>query len=173
MVRLSWLPASFQLTRYPSSPICSRDVSDQVINEHIDSGCEDHLDLSSSQTSSSSSVLFQTVAKGSQKKSNGPSSSPMAPIFSQGHKKAPELSSSPLTKIHAKKRAVAEDTTTLPSFKRNKLVHLEAAAPLAEKSRPSALCDFVGQSHLTSPDSVLLKMIGSVSGSAIFWGPPG
>ncbi|KAG6868919.1 hypothetical protein C0993_007693 [Termitomyces sp. T159_Od127] len=135
------------------------------INEHIDSGCENHLDLSSSQTSSSSSsILPQTAAKGSQKKSNGPPSSPLAPIFFQGYKKAAEPSSSPLTRTHTNKRAIAGDTTAHPPPKRNKLAHLEAAAPLAEKSRPSALCDFIGQTHLTGPDSLLSKMLGTASG---------
>ncbi|KAG5716740.1 ATPase WRNIP1 [Termitomyces sp. T112] len=153
-------------------PICSRDVSDQVINEHIDSGCEDHLNLSSSQASSTSFMPLR-AAKAIQRKSNGPSSSPMAPIFTQG-RKALDSNHSSSTNAHTNKRAVVEDTAIHPHFKRNKIAHLEAVVPLAEKLRPSALCDFVGQSHLTSPGSLLLKTLGGdIAGSIIFWGPPG
>ncbi|KAG6862203.1 hypothetical protein C0995_002133 [Termitomyces sp. Mi166 len=122
----------------PSSPICSRDVFAQVINEHIDSGCEDHLDLSLPQSSSSLSVPPRTVVKTNQKKMDGSSSSPIAPIFTQDHKKTSSKSnSSPFTNTPTNKRAVVEDMATRPPLKRNKLAHLEAAAPLAEKLRPS------------------------------------
>lgn len=59
--------------------------------------------------------------------------------------------------------------------KRNKFSsHLQAAAPLAEKLRPNTLSEFVGQSHLTGPDSLLLSILEKGSmGSMIFWGPPG
>jgi putative ATPase len=47
-------------------------------------------------------------------------------------------------------------------------------APLAERVRPKALNEFVGQDHLTQPGKPLRLMIenGEVS-SMIFWGPPG
>ncbi|KTR06184.1 ATPase AAA [Aureimonas ureilytica] len=48
------------------------------------------------------------------------------------------------------------------------------AGPLADRLRPQALSEVVGQEHLTGPDGVLTRMLGNGSlGSIIFWGPPG
>lgn len=46
--------------------------------------------------------------------------------------------------------------------------------PLAERLRPATLSEYIGQTHLVGPDSVIRKMIdsGNVS-SFILWGPPG
>ena len=46
--------------------------------------------------------------------------------------------------------------------------------PLAERMRPQTLDEYVGQTHLVGPDSILRRMIntGRVS-SFILWGPPG
>lgn len=47
-------------------------------------------------------------------------------------------------------------------------------APLAERLRPSTLDDYIGQTHLVGPDSIIRRMIdsGNIS-SFILWGPPG
>jgi putative ATPase len=47
-------------------------------------------------------------------------------------------------------------------------------SPLAEQLRPTTLDDFLGQAHLTGPDSILRKAIlsGNIP-SMILWGPPG
>lgn len=46
--------------------------------------------------------------------------------------------------------------------------------PLADKLRPNALCEVVGQDHLLGPDGALTRMLATRSlGSLIFWGPPG
>ncbi|MBX3577808.1 MAG: replication-associated recombination protein A [Rhizobiaceae bacterium] len=46
--------------------------------------------------------------------------------------------------------------------------------PLADRLRPRALADVVGQEHLTGDDGALTRMIRSGTlGSMIFWGPPG
>ncbi|KAG6856095.1 hypothetical protein H0H87_007431 [Tephrocybe sp. NHM501043] len=95
----------------------------------------------------------------------------MAPIFSQAVKKTPSRSGISHSSAPTNKRASGEDTTTRPPQKRSRLAHLEAAAPLAEKLRPNALSDFVGQRHLTGHDSLLMKTLDA--GSIIFWGPPG
>jgi putative ATPase len=49
-----------------------------------------------------------------------------------------------------------------------------ADAPLAERLRPRALADVLGQAHLTGPDGAIGRMVaaGSLS-SLILWGPPG
>jgi putative ATPase len=50
----------------------------------------------------------------------------------------------------------------------------EAPRPLADKLRPTALAEVVGQEHLLGPDGSLSRMLETRSlGSLIFWGPPG
>src|SRR4051794_26833377 len=47
-------------------------------------------------------------------------------------------------------------------------------APLADRLRPHALSEVVGQEHLTGPDGAIGRMVaaGRLS-SMILWGPPG
>ena len=48
------------------------------------------------------------------------------------------------------------------------------AQPLAERMRPKVLSEFIGQSRLISPNSLLSRAIKADKlGSCIFWGPPG
>jgi putative ATPase len=55
----------------------------------------------------------------------------------------------------------------------------ETRAPLAERLRPTALSDVVGQAHLLGPDGALTRMVAAASArggrlpNLIFWGPPG
>ncbi|MGE3148567.1 MAG: replication-associated recombination protein A [Pseudorhodoplanes sp.] len=50
----------------------------------------------------------------------------------------------------------------------------DAPRPLADKLRPQALAEVVGQDQLLGPDGVLTRMLETRSlGSMIFWGPPG
>ncbi|MFN2420298.1 MAG: replication-associated recombination protein A [Gemmatimonadota bacterium] len=52
--------------------------------------------------------------------------------------------------------------------------HREAAAPLADRMRPRALAEFVGQEHLIGEKGVLRRMIEADQlHSLILWGPPG
>ncbi len=49
-----------------------------------------------------------------------------------------------------------------------------APRPLADRLRPKALADVVGQDHLVGPDGTLTRMIGRGQlPSLILWGPPG
>ncbi len=49
-----------------------------------------------------------------------------------------------------------------------------AAAPLADRLRPQALADVVGQDHLTGPDGAITRMVAAGKlASMILWGPPG
>jgi len=54
------------------------------------------------------------------------------------------------------------------------LFDAQAPKPLAERLRPSALAEVVGQDHLIAPDAPLGRMLaeGALS-SIILWGPPG
>jgi len=46
--------------------------------------------------------------------------------------------------------------------------------PLADRLRPSALSEVIGQGQILGPDAPLTVMLASGSlGSLIFWGPPG
>ena len=46
--------------------------------------------------------------------------------------------------------------------------------PLAERLRPAALSEIVGQDHLVGPDGTLTRMLGrGALASLILWGPPG
>ncbi len=48
------------------------------------------------------------------------------------------------------------------------------ATPLAERIRPTALDEVIGQEHLLGPDGPLRTMLANKTlGSVIFWGPPG
>src|SRR5712691_4795065 len=50
----------------------------------------------------------------------------------------------------------------------------DAPRPLADKLRPTALSDVVGQEHLLGPDGALTRMLDTrMLGSLVFWGPPG
>jgi putative ATPase len=50
----------------------------------------------------------------------------------------------------------------------------DAPRPLADRLRPQALDEAVGQDHLLGPDGVLTRMLATRSlGSLVFWGPPG
>src|SRR4029078_6587763 len=50
----------------------------------------------------------------------------------------------------------------------------DAPRPLADKLRPTALVEVVGQDHLLGSDGALTRMLDTRSlGSLIFWGPPG
>jgi len=50
----------------------------------------------------------------------------------------------------------------------------DAPRPLADKLRPKALPEVVGQDHLLGPDGALTRMLETRTlGSLIFWGPPG
>jgi putative ATPase len=50
----------------------------------------------------------------------------------------------------------------------------DAPRPLADKLRPRALSEVVGQDHILGPDGALTRMLETRTlGSLIFWGPPG
>jgi putative ATPase len=151
-----------------TSPICSKEVSAGIINEHIDSSCTKRVGSSSQQSSGTSTVRIR-------QKNTSLSSSPVAPIFklNSDHKWTELVSHTPGPSA-PKRAAEVEALQPTKTVKRNKTAHTDSAAPLAERLRPTTLSEFVGQCHLTGVDSVLMNMLASGSvGSMIFWGPPG
>jgi putative ATPase len=127
-------------------PICNVLVGELDINRHLDSNC----------------------------KIRASSSKSIAPIFSQ--KKRPTIEPPSSDSRH-------DELTTLPSNehppKRQKTNIIDTSVsttPLAERLRPKEFSEFVGQDHLTGPDSLLLHLLQGSNGSAgsmIFWGPSG
>ena len=54
------------------------------------------------------------------------------------------------------------------------LIGEEVITPLAERLRPTRLCDIVGQDHLVGSDAILTNMVAArLLPSLILWGPPG
>ncbi|KAH8992115.1 P-loop containing nucleoside triphosphate hydrolase protein, partial [Lactarius akahatsu] len=114
------------------------------------------------------------------------SARPVAPIFRASGSAKHDLFTSQRTQYAAvnkpsqKRRTVGDIlqlSHTATSVKRTRHTigsHLQAASPLAERLRPNILDDFVGQVHLTGPNSFLstLSEKGAI-GSIILWGPPG
>jgi putative ATPase len=156
------------------SPICSREVPEQLINLHLDANCRDAIPGPSTRTP---------------KKTRSSSARPVASIFeaggparyASGSSASQQPSQRPAANRPPQKRLLLEDaprsSAHIPPVKRSKHTigsHLQEASPLAERLRPDTLDDFVGQVHLTGPDSFLSTLIekGAV-GSIILWGPPG
>ena len=168
------------------SPICSRQVSEQLINQHIDAGCRDTTGIPGP------SAPKKTRTSSGRR--------PVAPIFKSktgGLTAKHDLSTSQqppsqytVTNRPPQKRKLSPGdasssspfvahTTSTSSFKQTKPTgtigsRLHAASPLAERLRPSTLDEFVGQAHLTGPGSFLSALTEKgVVGSIILWGPPG
>src|SRR5207253_9130994 len=61
-----------------------------------------------------------------------------------------------------------------PSFPTRRSSDLAEGAPLADRLRPRALDDVVGQEHLTGPEGAIGRMVAAGKlASMILWGPPG
>ncbi len=145
----------------PHSPVCSRDVLESRINDHLDKDCSDT-------TPSTSKVQLNSTPEQRSKQ--------LAPIFGSANKQHVARTAS--LQIATQKRRMTEDNASpIPGpSKRSKTTKSKfaSAAPLAERLRPQTLEEFVGQPQLTGPDSLLLSLIHKGStGSMIFWGPPG
>ncbi|KAJ7594793.1 P-loop containing nucleoside triphosphate hydrolase protein [Mycena floridula] len=141
-------------------PICSKEVPDSKINEHLDTGCAQNLSKASKRQVSGTQAGPSTLKK----------PTVLAPIFGAKQK----VEASPSLSARGNKRH-ADSLASDGPVKRNKISHnLQNAAPLAERMRPATLSEFVGQTHLMRPDSLLRQSIarGSI-GSLILWGPPG
>ncbi|THG99929.1 hypothetical protein EW026_g2503 [Hermanssonia centrifuga] len=147
--------------RTVTCPVCSRDVLESRINDHLDKDCSDT-------TPSTSKVQLNSTPEQRSKQ--------LAPIFGSANKQHVARTAS--LQIATQKRRMTEDNASpIPGpSKRSKTTKSKfaSAAPLAERLRPQTLEEFVGQPQLTGPDSLLLSLIHKGStGSMIFWGPPG
>ncbi|SRR6266404_8843529 len=151
------------------SPICSRPVPEELINQHLDANCRD-------------TILGPSTPK---KKHKTSSERPVASIFratgSAKHDLFTSQRTQPATDKPSQKRKITGDlpqflyTTTSVKRARHTIgSRLQAASPLAERLRPNTLDDFVGQVHLTGHNSFLSTFVEKgATGSIILWGPPG
>jgi putative ATPase len=171
----------FSVAAFDHSPICSRQVSEQLINQHIDAGCRDAIPGPSTpkktRTSSGRPVapIFNTKTGGPTTSRHGLSTLQQPPSQSTVTNRPPQkrkLSGDAFSSLFAAH-------TSTSSVKQSKATgtigsRLQAASPLAERLRPTTLDEFVGQVHLTGPGSFLSALTekGAV-GSIILWGPPG
>lgn len=133
------------------SPVCSLVIAEADINAHLDRNCAD-------------------ITRPSRGGPASQSAGGLAPIFMAKDKNLPPAG----RMVDSRKRSAPGPSPTSLA-KRNKISNnLQAAAPLAERLRPSKLAEFIGQTHLIDPTSALMQSIsrGSV-GSIILWGPPG
>ncbi|KAL5526679.1 MGS1 [Sanghuangporus sanghuang] len=172
-----------------ASPICSRQVPEQSINQHIDNGCSDVRSSASGSTNADRSAAsgIRSSNKTSQKNialasifakptvpPSAPSSSPSEPFPTPTRPSTSKRSAELAAHGH---NAFASDTLVPPPSKRARTMtsNLEDAQPLPERLRPQSLDDFVGQPHIIGPGSLLRHIIesGGNFGSLIFWGPPG
>ena len=150
------------------------------INRHLDSNCSHGRVFSDSNLLAPASSSSKNTL--SSKKTEDLKS--IAPIFSHA-KKRPTIE--PPSSSQSSDPCHDDDLTTptqlLPNErppKRQKTnimdTNINATTPLAERLRPKEFSEFVGQDHLTGPDSLLVHLLQGANGSAgsmIFWGPSG
>ena len=177
------------------SPICSRPVPERDINEHLDSGCSEVISSRTPIKPTASTGNKTSISKSSSKSKQD--NVPLAPIFGKSGLSQAQVSSSYDAPVSTPSRASSSKRQSdalffEPSTSHNQIPasygqgssnkraktstsNLENAQPLAERLRPQSLNDFVGQPHLTGPNSLLRHLLesGRNMGSIVFWGPPG
>ncbi|KAJ4355945.1 DNA-dependent ATPase mgs1 [Didymosphaeria variabile] len=156
-------------------PLCNKQVSQQLINEHIDSGCADHVvDQNDTPSTQKTHSFFTPAARKpvSSAKNGNPASSPIAPPATTQRPKTPP----PGTKRSLDESAENQTNGDAPSptaVKRKKLKAVEDAQPLAERMRPMKLDDVFGQ-ELIGPNGILRGMLESNKiPSMVLWGKSG
>ncbi|KAI4233936.1 MAG: hypothetical protein LQ352_008209 [Teloschistes flavicans] len=173
-------------------PICGKSVKESKINDHIDSGCELHVEPPASSQSSPASTsqplasLFRPSAQNTYV--SAASRKIQVPVVRAVESKPAAIGSNPheATPVGSKRYAVDEEseetgssfaeenTPVNPAAKRFKAQNaLQRAAPLAERMRPRNLDDVYGQ-ELVGPDGVLRGLIETDRvPSMILWGGAG
>ena len=158
-----------------SSPICGKNVHSRDINKHLDESCSARTVVGSSgqepaRCDVSGGDDFRTARV----------PNVLAPIFSSKFQST--STSTPGSDSHTRikdslnvtfsqgKRPAAVESPT-PASKKHKSI---VSVPLAEKFRPKEFSDFLGQTHLMKPGSLLFSMLkAEATWSIILWGPPG
>lgn len=153
-------------------PICGKSVKESRINDHIDSGCEAHIETATengtaggSRSSTPVSSFFKTPVARKDLANGHPTSSPSHPPSS-----APKR---PREDSFQRNGTLQATEQPPPSSKKHKPNAYEKAAPLAERMRPRTLDEVCGQ-ELVGPDGVLRGLIETDQvPSMILWGGAG
>jgi putative ATPase len=150
-------------------PICGKPVKEVHINNHIDSGCESHVE-----TQSPPALL--SPLSGAPQKPAAVSSFFQPPAARKASSIAVPhvVTKRPLDVAPFANGATDESTSSATPSKRQKSSNaFQQAAPLAERMRPRTLDEVCGQ-DLVGPSGVLRGLIeqGRVP-SMILWGGPG
>ncbi|KAL9577369.1 MAG: hypothetical protein Q9203_007492 [Teloschistes exilis] len=172
-------------------PICGRSVKESKINDHIDSGCDLHVEPPASSQSSpaSTSQPLASLFRPSPQNAFASSASrkAQAPVLRAAESKpAKTINPHEATPVGSKRHAIDEEseetgssfadepTPVNPAAKRFRAQNaLQRAAPLAERMRPRSLDDVHGQ-DLVGPDGVLRGLIETDRvPSMILWGGAG
>ncbi|PGH36865.1 ATPase [[Emmonsia] crescens] len=170
-------------------PICDKSVKENKINAHIDSGCQNFVDLESSQTDGSSQGTQATLPVSSFFQNSARKAAPSQPISKiDGQATSPTPTHSLKGKRsftdhggtqrdlngpgEAKPIFLEEDSDRVAKRSRRSNA-LKDAAPLAERMRPQTLDDVCGQ-ELVGPSGVLRGLIErNRVPSMILWGGAG
>ncbi|CAK9784265.1 P-loop containing nucleoside triphosphate hydrolase protein [Cutaneotrichosporon oleaginosum] len=144
-------------------PVCQRSVPAAEINLHLDLRCPG-LPAAGPSSPLQASGTQRSLVETSQPET--PATRNNAPMFR----------SRPASQSNGKagvKRPAPPDPAR--EDKKPRINALKAAQPLAERSRPTSLSEYVGQGDLVGPGSLLRARIeaGEGVGSCILWGPPG
>jgi len=148
-------------------PLCNKQVSQALINEHIDSGCADH-------------VIEQNATPNPQKTHSFFAPASRKPAKSD-HLTAQPVAAQQKTPPPGAKRSLDESVCGQPhgepqsptGLKRKKLKAVEDAQPLAERMRPMNLDHVFGQ-ELIGEGGILRSMLESDKiPSMVLWGKPG
>lgn len=160
-------------------PLCSKPVTHNFINEHIDSGCVDHvIDPTETPAVQKTHSFFTPAARkpGSSAKVGNPASSPIAPPALTQRSRTPpppiKRSLDESNDAHDAQQHNGEPVSP-NAVKRKKLKAVEDAQPLAERMRPMKLDDVFGQ-ELIGPNGILRGMLESNKiPSMVLWGKSG
>jgi len=165
----------------PSSPICSSDVPEKYINQHIDNGCAQPLAASSSKRDQSIPECKRALndkctwrpksASTALSQAGLPGNKTLAPIFASQKRKtrdadelflSPEPSTLPLHLVSSPSAILS--TASQPKRARTGMSgNIASVAPLADRMRPQTLDDFVGQESVVGKDSLLRGLLESGS----------
>ncbi|KAH8828338.1 P-loop containing nucleoside triphosphate hydrolase protein [Flagelloscypha sp. PMI_526] len=138
--------------RLVECPICSAQVEEAKINQHLDNGCP-----------AESIAAGPSTRAGTQQTPSKPNKG-LAPIFKSSQ--TPFLTRRDVSL--GQKRALPSSDSVVADSRPLKRVHLEAAMPLAERLRPKSFEEYIGQTDVT-----LLVQGLTHDPSIILWGPPG
>jgi putative ATPase len=165
-------------------PLCNKPVSESLINQHIDSGCEKHvLEQNGSGIASGTpkgaahSFFSPGVRRGNgstttTKDGSASSTPPTATQQVERPKTPPTATKRPFENTVASP-VISGALRSPPPAKKTKLSVLQKVAPLADRMRPTSLDQVYGQS-LVGPNGLLRTLISSSTlPSLILWGGPG